>query len=157
MPAEFHPAFLAAALEWFIPERFWCQSGEGDEGVVVNRACDPDRWLSVVSADRPLVTQFDDVATAWPEIGSARPVRDVHIGQLPYSWVERTVPGGVIVAPMRADVPTGPLVRSVVGEDGTATGRAVDWLKVSFMDMRGERRDGRDECCDGRSDGDQSG
>ncbi|MEY7973569.1 hypothetical protein AB8O38_16365 [Saccharomonospora xinjiangensis] len=90
MPGEFRPAFLASAWEWFIPERFWCQSGEGDEGVVVNRACDPDRWLSVVSADRPLVTQFDDVATAWPEIGSARPVRDVHIGQLPYSWVERT-------------------------------------------------------------------
>lgn len=49
----------------------------------------------------------------------------VHIGQLPYSWVAHTRPGGVILAPMRADLASGPLVRFVVNEDGTATGRTV--------------------------------
>ncbi|CAM2800437.1 methyltransferase domain-containing protein [Saccharomonospora xinjiangensis] len=234
LPAEFRSAFLAAAREWFIPERFWFRPGDEDEDVAVDRSCDPHRWLSAVYADRPLVTQFDDGAIAWPEIGkrptssasmpsvvagmlraleprqgdavleigtgtgwnaallaeivgvagqvttveidqgvagraranlrSAGYVRvetiegdaasglpgdrrfdrviataGVHVGQLPYSWVERTVPGGVIVAPMRADMATGPLVRFVVGEDGIAIGRAADWLKVSFMDMRGHR------------------
>ncbi|MGI8308907.1 hypothetical protein [Saccharopolyspora hattusasensis] len=45
----------------------------------------------------------------------------------------------MIVAPMRADMATGPLVRFVVVEDGTARGHAVEWLKVSFMDMRSHR------------------
>lgn len=234
LPAEFRPAFLAAAREWFVPERFWYQPGDGAEDAAVDRASDPDRWRSAVYADRPLVTQFDDGATAWPEIGH-RPTSSasmpsvvagmlralepqpgnavleigtgtgwnaallaeivggaghvttveidpevagqaranlraagyqrvetiegdaatgvhgdrrfdriiatagVHLGQLPYSWVERTTPGGVIVAPMRADMATGPLVRFVVGEDGTARGHAVEWLKVSFMDMRSHR------------------
>ncbi|MFD2419325.1 hypothetical protein [Amycolatopsis pigmentata] len=31
-PAEFHPAFLAVAREWFVPARFWYQPGEGRPG-----------------------------------------------------------------------------------------------------------------------------
>jgi protein-L-isoaspartate O-methyltransferase len=63
----------------------------------------------------------------------------VHIGRFPYWWVESTRPGGVIVAPMRVDMSAGPLVRFVVNEDGTATGHAVSWLQVGFMDMRAHR------------------
>lgn len=62
----------------------------------------------------------------------------VHIGQLPYSWVAHTRPGGVILAPMRADLASGPLVRFTVNEDGTATGRAAD-MQVGFMEMRSHR------------------
>ncbi|MEV6912516.1 hypothetical protein [Amycolatopsis sp. NPDC051071] len=39
---------------------------------------------------------------------------------------------------MRADLASGPLVRFVVNEDGTATGRAAD-MQVGFMEMRSQR------------------
>lgn len=63
----------------------------------------------------------------------------VHIGHLPYLWVDRINPGGVIVAPMGVDMATGPLVRFVVGQDGIARDRAVPWLKVEFMGLRSHR------------------
>lgn len=62
----------------------------------------------------------------------------VHLGRLPYQWVADTRPGGVIVAPMRADLVSRPLVRFVVGADGTATGHAIE-LRVGFMEMRAQR------------------
>lgn len=62
----------------------------------------------------------------------------VHIGRLPYAWVEQTRPGGVIVVPMRGDLASGPLVRFVVHEDGTATGRTMP-IGVGFMELRGQR------------------
>lgn len=62
----------------------------------------------------------------------------VHIGRLPYAWVRNARPGAVIVAPMRADLASGPLVRFVVAEDGTATGHATG-LRVGFMELRTQR------------------
>ena len=35
----------------------------------MDRATDPERWLSAVRSDRVIVTQFDDGASAWPRIG----------------------------------------------------------------------------------------
>lgn len=234
LPAEFAPAFLAAVREWFVPDRFWYRDSDGAADTAVDKATNPDHWLSIVYSDRALVTQFDDGTTSWPRAGyrptssasmpsvvagmlralepepgqsvleigtgtgwnaallaeivgaaghvttrevdpgvtaqsrtnlrvagydrveviegdaATSPLGDrrfdrlvatvgVHIGQLPYSWVDRVRPGGVIVAPMRADMTTGPLVRFVVGEDGIARGRAVPWLKVEFMDLRSHR------------------
>jgi protein-L-isoaspartate O-methyltransferase len=234
LPTEFGPAFLAAAREWFVPDRFWYQDSDEAADTAVDRAIAPDHWLSIVYSDRALVTQFDDGATRWPQVGY-RPTSSismpsvvagmlralepepgqsvleigtgtgwnaaliaeivggsghvstveidpavtaqarmslraagydrvetiegdaatglsgdrrfdrviatagVRMGHLPYSWVERVKPGGVIVVPMRADMATGPLVRFVVGEDGTARGHAVPWLKVKFMDIRSHR------------------
>jgi protein-L-isoaspartate O-methyltransferase len=63
----------------------------------------------------------------------------VHMGRLPYSWVRDAEPGAVIVAPMRAELASGPLVRFVVGDDGTATGLATDRLRVGFMELRSQR------------------
>ena len=234
LPAAFGPAFLAAAREWFVPERFWYRPDEAVADVALSRDDAPERWLAAVYADRPLVTQFDAGATVWPELGhrptssasapsvvagmlralGPRPgdsvleigtgtgwnaallaevvgetgevttveidpevaagararlraagydrvevvegdaasaiagarrfdritvTAGVHIGRFPYSWVRSAVPGGVIVAPMRADLATGPLVRFVVGADGTARGNAVADLGVSFMDLRSPR------------------
>lgn len=68
LPAELGAAFLAAAREWFVPARFWYQDTEGDE-IAVDRGAGPDQWLSIVHSDRPLVTQFDDGRTVWPEVG----------------------------------------------------------------------------------------
>lgn len=234
--AEHRPAFLGAAREWFIPDRFWYQRDDSEAApdVPMDRSADPAGWLSTVYSDRPLVTQFDDGATGWPESGHrptssaseptvvagmlralelqpghsvleigtgtgwnaallaeiagasgnvttveidseiAAMARDrldasgygrvrtvqadaaaglgggarvdrlistagVHIGHLPYSWVQRVKPGGVIVAPMRADMSPGPLVRFVVHDDGTAAGAAVPWVQVAFMEMRAHR------------------
>lgn len=61
-----------------------------------------------------------------------------HLGRVPYAWVEQTKPGGVIVTPVRADLTSGPLVRFVVNEDGTATGRMAP-LGVEFMEVRSQR------------------
>ena len=63
----------------------------------------------------------------------------VPLGRLPYGWVEHTRPGGVIVAPMFADLTSDPLVRFVVGDDGTARGHADAELSVGFMHLRAER------------------
>lgn len=234
LPAEHRPAFLAAAREWFAPARFWYKEDDDTKDVAVDRADDPDRWMSIVYSNCALVTQFDDGETVWPDIGyrptssasmpsvvagmlraldvhsghsvleigtgtgwnaallaeivgseghlstveidpgvAAQARRNlnvagypavetvvadasitigdgrrfdriiatagVHVGQLPYAWVDAVKPGGVIVAPMRADMASGPLVAFVVNEDGTATGHAVPWLQVGFMDMRTHR------------------
>lgn len=63
----------------------------------------------------------------------------VPLGRLPYGWVEHTRSGGVIVAPMFADLTSDPLVRLVVGDDGTARGHADAKLTVEFMHLRAER------------------
>jgi protein-L-isoaspartate O-methyltransferase len=61
----------------------------------------------------------------------------VHLGHVPYSWVQQTKPGGVIVTLVRADLTSGPLVRFIVNEDGTATGRMVP-TGVQFMEVRSQ-------------------
>lgn len=63
----------------------------------------------------------------------------VPLGRLPYGWVTHTRPGGVIVAPMFADLTSDPLVRLVVGDDGTARGHADAQLSVDFMHLRAEQ------------------
>lgn len=62
----------------------------------------------------------------------------VHLGHLPYSWVHSTRPGGVLLAPMRGDLASGPLVRFTVDDHGIARGRAVP-LRVGFMELRSHR------------------
>ena len=65
----------------------------------------------------------------------------VHLGRVPYPWVQQTKPGGVIVTPVRADLTSGPLVRFIVNGDGTATGRMVP-MGVQFMEVRSQRTAG---------------
>jgi protein-L-isoaspartate O-methyltransferase len=232
LSAECIPAFQAVARDLFIPDHMWVQEVDGGPYRPVDRAVEPARWLANVYADRVIVTQFDDGATVWPDVGTrptcsasmpsvvtgmlaelgAQPgesvleigtgtgfnaallaelvgtqgsvttveidptmgaaarqsldaagysrviahVQDaatvalggvfdrviatagVHLGQLPYSWVAGTRPGGVILAPMRADLASGPLVRLRVGEDGMASGHAVS-MRVGFMEVRSHR------------------
>lgn len=233
LPAGCAPAFQAVAREWFIPERMWVQEFDGGPYEPVDRSAEPERWLTNVYSDRVVVTQFDDGATVWPEVGyrptcsasmpsavvgmlgvldvqpgqsvleigtgsgynaallaefvgtqgkvitveidaelaaSARErlnsagyghvqtvvgdaattalagefdrviaTAGVRLGQLPYSWVQSTRADGVIVAPMRTDVASGPLVRFMVDQDGAARGHAVPGLRVGFMEIRSHR------------------
>ncbi|TCO47341.1 protein-L-isoaspartate O-methyltransferase family protein [Actinocrispum wychmicini] len=62
----------------------------------------------------------------------------VQLGHVPYTWVEQTQPGGVIVTPVRAALTSGPLVRFVVNNDGTATGRMAS-MGAAFMELRSQR------------------
>lgn len=62
----------------------------------------------------------------------------VRAGQLPLAWVHVTRPGGLILAPVRTDLTSGPLVRFRVREDGTARGRAMS-TQVGFMEIRTHR------------------
>lgn len=234
LPAGLGPAFLAVDRASFIPDRMWCQIEDDGPYVPIDSGSEPDRWTSVVHSDRVIVTQFDDGATTWPEVGhrptcsasmpsavtamlaelDVQPGQSVleigtgtgynaalaaelvggtgrvttievdaelaeqargrlaalgydhvevvtadatlglagserrydrviataavQVGRLPYAWVEHTSRGGVIVAPMRAELASGPLVRFVVQDDGTAIGRACD-TRVGFMELRSQR------------------
>lgn len=62
----------------------------------------------------------------------------VQLGRLPWAWVEAVRPGGIILAPMRTEITSGPLVAFHVDEDGSATGRALD-TRVGFMELREQR------------------
>lgn len=62
-------------------------------------------------------------------------------GRIPHAWVRQVWPGGVIVTPFEVGNVPGVLVRLVVQEDGTATGRIVD--DAPFMVLRSQRPDPR--------------
>jgi len=62
----------------------------------------------------------------------------VKLGRVPYAWVHQARPGAVILAPIKTDLCTGPLVRFTVSDDGTATGSVVP-PRVGFMELREQR------------------
>lgn len=55
--------------ETFVPARMWVQNREDEPYTALDRDTEPERWTQVVYSDRPIVTQWDDGATAWPDIG----------------------------------------------------------------------------------------
>lgn len=118
----------------------------GTAGRVTTVEIDPD--LAGAGHDRLSRAGFERVRTLSGDgtqgVPEAAPfdriisTASVHLGRVPYAWVEQTKPGGVIVTPVRADLTSGPLVRFVVHEDGTATGRMAP-LGVEFMEVRAQR------------------
>jgi protein-L-isoaspartate O-methyltransferase len=85
-----------------------------------------------------------DGAAALADAGSVDRViatAAVQLGRLPYTWVEQTRPGGIILAPVRAELASGPLVRLEVSSDGSARGQAVR-MRVGFMELRAQRTPG---------------
>lgn len=65
-------AFAAIDRAGFIPERVWF-GGDPDEGrddAAIDAAADPDDWMAAVyDPSMPIVTQWDDGAVSWPDIG----------------------------------------------------------------------------------------
>ncbi|MGW0705790.1 ATP-grasp peptide maturase system methyltransferase [Streptomyces sp. NPDC002643] len=57
------------------------------------------------------------------------------VTELPYTWVEQTRPGGIILATLSGWLYSSELARLTVEEDGTARGRLLDG-QVSFMIAR---------------------
>lgn len=68
LPAGWRRAFLAVRREWFIPPRVWVDDEHG-EPVPLDRHTDPRAWCAAVYANQPILTQFDDGHTLWPDTG----------------------------------------------------------------------------------------
>jgi protein-L-isoaspartate O-methyltransferase len=61
----------------------------------------------------------------------------VRPGELPYTWVSQTRPGGVIVTPWGPDYHNGVMARLVVEEDGSASGHLSG--NLAFMRLRAQQ------------------
>ncbi len=61
------------------------------------------------------------------------------ISEVPYSWVEQTRPGGLVVAPWGTPYRGSALMRLQVADDATACGRFVEGVYLSFMPLRAQR------------------
>ncbi|MER0241191.1 methyltransferase domain-containing protein [Streptomyces sp. HSW2009] len=66
-----------------------------------------------------------------------RIVATASVASVPWAWVEQTGPGGLILAPFRTAFCSHGLVRLVVSDQGTASGRFVG--ATTFMSVRGQR------------------
>ncbi len=222
-------AFGAVPRHIFLPDRSWIPDEHG-KLVPIDRSQDAGRWMELAYSDVYFVTQVDDGATVWPEVGKASssssmpsimltmldalavgdamrvleigtgtgynaallahrvgmdnvitvemdpgvaataarnlkvagyPVTVVCgdgaqgctagapydrvlatcavIGDVPYCWVEQTRPGGQLVMPWGTPYQHSALIRFQVDEDGTACGRFVKGVYLSFMPMRAQR------------------
>jgi len=72
IPAGWAGAMGAVDRARFIPARIWVYD-ERDEPQPIDRDTDPQRWWQVVASDTAIMTQFDNDATAWPDITGERP------------------------------------------------------------------------------------
>lgn len=61
-------AFEKVDRGWFVPRRMWC-SPRGRLPQPVDLLTEPELWRECVYGDTVVVTQFDDGATSWPEVG----------------------------------------------------------------------------------------
>jgi len=67
-----------------------------------------------------------------------RLIATMAVQRVPYEWVEQVKPGGVILTPWGTAFHNSGLLRLVVDDDGTASGRFVG--SVNFMWARSQRR-----------------
>lgn len=66
LPAEWREPFLAVHRHRFLPDQFWIDD-EQNRPVPVSRDEDPQRWRDWAYRDVPILTQFDDGRTVWPD------------------------------------------------------------------------------------------
>jgi protein-L-isoaspartate(D-aspartate) O-methyltransferase len=95
---------------------------------------------NLTKVNRPVTVVTGDGAAGYPPrapydriISTAA----VLAGQLPYPWVQQTLPGGMILTPWGTSFRNGELVSLIVQPDGTAVGAIVD--AVAFMRLRSQR------------------
>ncbi|WP_031190738.1 MULTISPECIES: methyltransferase domain-containing protein [Streptomyces] len=86
---------------------------------------------------RPLVV-VGDGRLGYAECASYdRVIATCSVGTVPSAWVEQTRTGGIIVAPWGTEYGGEAIVRLVVGDDGTASGRFT--RSSAFMRLRQQR------------------
>ena len=66
VPAEWRNAFLAVPRHVFLPARVWMDDEQG-RPQPLSREEDPERWLRAVYRNAPVLIQFDDGTTRWPD------------------------------------------------------------------------------------------
>jgi protein-L-isoaspartate O-methyltransferase len=66
VPRAWRAAFLAVPRHVFLPPQVWVDDEQGKPQPL---SChdDPDRWLTVAYRNVPILTQFDDGKTRWPD------------------------------------------------------------------------------------------
>lgn len=113
----------------------------GPENVVtieVDEACAKDARERLDSVGFAPLAVIGDGTQGWPQKAPYdRVIATCSVGSVPHSWVQQTKPGGVIVAPWGPTYGGEGVVRLVVGDDGTASGRFVG--SSAFMRMRDQR------------------
>lgn len=68
LPVAWRAAFLAVPRHHFLPAQVWVDDEQG-EPEPISRDEDPDRWLANAYRNVPILTQFDDGRTVWPDTG----------------------------------------------------------------------------------------
>lgn len=66
VPAAWRAAFLAVPRHHFIPSQIWMDDEHGTPQPL-SRDHDPDQWLAAAYRNVPILTQFDDGQTVWPD------------------------------------------------------------------------------------------
>lgn len=114
----------------------------GPENVVtieVDEASAKDARERMKAAGFTPVVVVGDGAEGYPRNAPYdRLIATCSIGSVPFAWVEQTKPGGVIVAPWGPTYGGEGVVRLVVGDDGSASGRFVG--SSAFMRLREQRK-----------------
>lgn len=230
LASDWLPTYKAVPRELFVPSRIWPGIPDGTrQNPLVDRATDPEAWLTAVYSDIPLTTHWDDGAHTGDDLGTtpstsnSQPhmvfsmlddldVKDGHrvleigtgtgwnagllshrlgcenvvsvefdpaaakgaadslraaglspvlivgdgrlghpdgapydrtiatcsIGEVPQTWVEQTVTGGLIVAPWGPEYGGEAIARLTVNGDGTASGHFT--RSSAFMRLRQQRK-----------------
>jgi hypothetical protein len=161
VPLAWRKALLAVPRHLFLPSQIWVDDEHGNPQPL-SRDDNPDRWLAAAYRNVPILTQFDDGKTVWPDTTgelctspaskpelmlrmlTALDVRDGHhvleigTGTGYHAALLAARLGAPNVTTMEIDFGGSvPLVRFSVNEDGTATGRPVG--RVGFMAVRSHR------------------
>jgi protein-L-isoaspartate O-methyltransferase len=66
LPSAWRSAFLSVPRHRFLPDQVWVDDEHGQPRPI-DRNDDPDRWLAAAYGNVPVLTQFDDGRTAWPD------------------------------------------------------------------------------------------
>lgn len=67
LPAEWDRVFRVVPRAGFVPDQMWVDEGAGYQPV--DRAVESCRWHEAVYSDLVIVTQWDDGAVVWPDVG----------------------------------------------------------------------------------------
>lgn len=68
VPVEWRPAFLAVPRHHFLPPQVWVDDEQG-KPQPLSRDDNPGQWLESAYRNVPILIQFDDGQTVWPDTG----------------------------------------------------------------------------------------
>lgn len=93
--------------------------------------------LKATGYDAVTVITGDGVQGYPPSAPFDRVLSTAAVHQVPYSWVDQTRPGGLVITPWGSDYYNGGLLALTVTAERTAVGSIID--KASFMTLRQQR------------------